>query len=153
MTAVEYRDPQSRYELVHGRDWQMVSRSDDHMVMRLMERGDFVAQVTVTPWTKAKKGEHLTAEEFKESMLRTPGFEMEKELQAGEVPSGGDGRWIYRFSAIGQMDRTPVLQNFYLIAGPDGDQVVLLFSMTPKKAEKLGDRDITFAASVELPRK
>ncbi len=153
LTGVEYHDPKGRYDLVHGRDWQIVSRTDAHLVMRLMDRGDFVAQVTVTPWTKAAKGEHMTPEMFKEAMFHTPGFEAEKEVQSGEVPTGGDGRWIYRVSALGQMDGTPVVQNFYLVAGPEGDQVVLMFTMTPKKAEKLGDRDVTLAAGVELPKK
>jgi hypothetical protein len=31
--------------------------------------------------------------------------------------------------------------------------VVLLFTMTPKKAEKFGDRDLALAASLELPKK
>jgi hypothetical protein len=153
LLALEFRDPKGRYELVHNRDWQTVGLTDDHLVLRLMERGDFIAQVTVTPWTAAGKGKHLTPEEFKDAMSRTPGWEPEKELQAAEMPTGGDSRWIYRTSYLGKMDGTPVMQNFYLVAGPEGDQVVLLFTMTPKKGEKLGDRDLTFAASVDFPKK
>jgi hypothetical protein len=151
MTHLEYRDPKGRFELLLGREWQTVSQTDEHLVMRLMERGDFVAQVTVSPWTPAEKGKHLKPEEFREAMLQTPGWEQEREVEAGEVPTGGDGRWIYRLSALGQMDGTPVLQNFYLIAGPSGEQVVLLFTLTPKKADKLGQRDLALAASVEFP--
>jgi hypothetical protein len=150
LVNLEYHDPKGRFELLHARDWQLVSQTDEHAVLRLMERGDFVAQVTLTPWTTAGKGKHMTPDEFREAMMRTPGWEPEKELQAGEVPAGGDGRWIYRLSALGQMDGTAVLQNFYVVAGPDGEQVVLLFTMTPKKAEKLGERDLTFAASVDF---
>jgi hypothetical protein len=150
LVHLEYRDPKGRFELLYAREWQLVSQTDDHAVLRLMERGDFVAQVTLTPWTSAGKGKHMTADEFREAMLRTPGWEQEKELQAGEVPAGGDGRWIYRISALGEMDGTAVMQNFYLVAGPDGEQVVLLFTMTPKKAEKLGERDLTLAASVDF---
>src|SRR5262249_32502353 len=73
--AVEYRDHKGRYDMVHGRDWQLVSKTDSHLVLRLMERGDFVAQVTVTPWTKAAKGEHLSPDQFKDAMFHTPGFE------------------------------------------------------------------------------
>ncbi len=152
MLQLEYRDPQDRFDLVHGRDWQTVGQTEEHLVMRLMERGDFVAQVTVTPWTAAEKGKHLSAEEFQAAMERTPGWEPERELQVGEVPTGDDGRWVYRISALGQMDGTPVLQNFYLVAAPSGEQVVLLFTMTPKKADKLGERDLSLAASVEFPK-
>jgi hypothetical protein len=151
MTNVEYRDPKERFALLHTRDWHLVGATDEHVVLRLMDRGDFVAQLTVTPWTKAKKGEHLSAEEFKKAMYSTSGWRPEREVQAGEVP--GEGKWIYRISAEGQLDGVRVLQNFYLVAGPDGEQVVLTFTLSPKQADKLGARDLSLAASVEVPAK
>jgi hypothetical protein len=152
LTNLEYRDPKGRFSLLHIRDWQLVGETDDHAIFRLLDRGDFVAQVTVTPWTKAKKGEHLSAEDFKTAMHNTSGWRPEKELQSGEVPST-DKRWIYRLAVLGQMEGVAVLQNFYLVAGPDGDQVVLTFTMTPKQADKIGARDLSLAGSVEVPAK
>ena len=38
---------------------------------------------------------------------------------------GGKGRWVYRVSLLGKADCIAVLQNFFLLAGPDGDQVVI----------------------------
>lgn len=148
---LEYHDTQGRFALIYGREWQTVSQSEDHLVLRLMERGDFVAQATVTPWTKADKGKHLTPDEFREVMADTPGWQPEDELQAGEVPADG-GRWIYRISAVGQLDGAKVMQNFYLVAGPDGDQVVLVFTLTPKQVNALGTRDISLAANLDFPR-
>jgi hypothetical protein len=148
---IDYRDPKGRFEMLHGRDWQTVGRTEEHLVMRLMERGDFVAQVTLTPW-KPTKGKLPTLEEFRDEMNKTPGWEPEKELQAGEVPPPEkDGNKMYRISALGNMDGVPVLQNFYLVAGPGGEQLVLLFTMTPKKAPKLAERDLAMAGSIEFP--
>jgi hypothetical protein len=154
LVALEYRDPQGRFELTLGRDWQAVSRNDEHVVLRLMEQGDFVAQVTITPWTPDPSGKHLSPDEFKEAMARTPGWEMEQELQVGEVPlPKDDNRWIYRVSALGKMDGLAVMQNFYLVAAPGGKQVVLLFTLTPKKAQKLAERDLSMACSIDFPGK
>jgi hypothetical protein len=150
MTQLHYIDPKSRFELVHGREWQLSGRTDDYLVLRLLERGDFVAQVTISPWTQADKGKHMAPEEFAEEMGRTPGWNMDKELQAGEVPSE-KGRWTYRISALGTLDGTEVMQNFYLVAGPNGDQVVLVFTMTPKQADRLGSRDLSLAGSIDFP--
>lgn len=74
LTHVEFRDAKGRYALLHPRDWQLTAVTENHAVLRLMERGDFVAQVSVTPWDKAKKGEHLSAEKFKEAMANTSGW-------------------------------------------------------------------------------
>ena len=152
MLQLEHRDPKDRYEMVFGREWHLVSQTEEHTVLRLLDRGDFVAQLTVTPWTPAEKGKHLSPEAFKEAMAETPGWVPDKELQAGEVPAEDkDGRWIYRLSALGQMDGVAVLQNFYLVAAPTGEQVVLVFTMAPKQAERLGSRDLAIVGSLEFP--
>jgi hypothetical protein len=150
LTQLEYRDPKAGYSMVYARDWQTVSKSDEHLVLRLMERGDFLAQLTITPWTRAEKGKHLTSDEFRQAMSQTPGWEPEQELQAGEVPSEG-GRWIYRISALGQLDGAKVMQNFYLVAGPGGEQVVLVFTLAPKQADRIATRDLALVGSVEFP--
>jgi hypothetical protein len=150
LTQLELRDAKDRFEMGYGREWQTVSQTNEHLVLRLIERGDFVAQATVTPWTKAEKGKHLSPEEFQQAMEDTPGWDPEQELQSGEVPADG-GKWIYRISALGQLDGMKVMQNFYLVAGPGGEQVVLAFTLAPKQAERLGTRDISMAANLDLP--
>jgi hypothetical protein len=150
LTYVEQRDPKGRFALLHGREWVLVSETDEHTVLRLMDKGDFVAQVTVTSWTKAKKGEHLSPVAFKAAMDETTGWRPERELQAGEVPSA-DGRWVYRLSVLGELHGVAVLQNFYLVAAPGGEQVVLAFTLAPKQADKLGARDLSLAGSIEVP--
>jgi len=150
LTQLEYHDAKGRFDMLYGREWQAVSQGDEHVVMRLLDRGDFVAQLTLTPWTQAEKGKHLTPDEFRQAMADTPGWDPDDELQAGEVPAEG-GRWIYRISALGELDEVKVMQNFYLVAGPEGQQVVLAFTMPPKQADRLGTRDLSIAASIDFP--
>src|SRR5262249_13522488 len=152
LVQVYYRDQKDRFDLVHDRTWHTVGATDKHFFLRLLDRGDFIAQATITPWSKAKVGEHLTAEEFQKAMSETPGWEQGEVLQTGVVPAPTDpGRWVYRISALGEMDGVKVMQNFYLIAGPSGDQVVVVFTMTPKQAEKLGSKDLSLVGSLEVP--
>jgi hypothetical protein len=151
LLVVEYRHPKGKFELNHAREWQVVGELQERLILRLMERGDFVAQATITPWTPAEKGKHQSPDDFKAALADTPGWDAEKELQSGEVPSVSDGYWIYRVSQMGKMEGVAVLQNFYLVAGPNGDQVVVAVTLTPKKAEQLGGRDLSLAGSIELP--
>lgn len=150
LTQLDYRDPQSRYAFYYTRDWHITARTEEHLVMRLMDRGDFVAQATLMPWKKADKGQHLTAEQFKETMNGLAGWQAEKVLQAGEVPAE-DGRWVYRYSVLGQMDGVTAVQNFYLVAAAGGEQMVIIFSMTPKQVDKLGARDLSLIGGLEMP--
>jgi hypothetical protein len=149
LLQLDYRDPKGRFAFLYSREWHISSATDEHVVMRLMDKGDFVAQVTITPWTKATPGEHMSVKEFREKANDTANWEPEKELQAGEVP--GQGRWVYRLSEQGKLEDLPVLQNFYLVTAKTGEQVVLVFTLTPKQADKLGERDLSLVGSIDVP--
>ncbi len=151
MVQIDYRDPRDRYVLLHTREWRRVGLTDAQHVLRLMDHGDFVAQVTITPWKRAQPGEHLSPEAFQEEMANSPGWEQDEVLQADGVPSDEKGRWVYRVSALGELDGVKVMQNFYLVAGPGGEQVVLAFTMTPAQAQKIGTRDLALVGSLHFP--
>ena len=152
MLNLDYQDPKGRFELLYARPWHIVGQTDEHLVMRLLDHGDFVAQVTVAPWPTAEKGKAVSAEEFKQAMGRTPGWQAERELQAGEVPTER-GRKIYRLACHGHLDGVEVMQTFYHVASADGRQAVLTFTMTPKQAEHLGTRDLSLVGSLDFPKK
>ncbi len=147
---LEYRDPQKRFELLHERGWTQVTRTQNHLVLRLMEKGDFLAQATITQWANAGKGRHQSPEDFQAAIRKIPGWEQAEALSSGEVPSG-DKRWIYRHAVAGKLEGVEVLQTFYLIAGPDGDQVVVTVTCTPKLAARIAGRDQALATSLEFP--
>jgi hypothetical protein len=117
-----------------------------------MDRGDFVAQATITPWTKAAPGTHLSPEEFKDAMADTPGWEPDEVQEDGAMPAK-DGFWVYRVSALGEMDGLKVLQNFFLMAGPQGDQVVVAVTLRPAMAQKLGTRDLKLVDGIDFAGK
>lgn len=152
LTNLYHADPKGRFQLAYAREWQKVGQTDKHLFLRLMDRGDFVAQVTITPWTPAKPGEHMAPEVFQKTLAETPGWKQTEVLQTGVVPSES-GRYVYRVSTLGEMDGIQVMQNFYLIAGPGGEQVIAAFTMTPKQADKLGARDLSLAGSIDFPGK
>jgi hypothetical protein len=143
----------TRFDLVYAREWQIVGQMNDHIIMRLMDRGDFVAQLTITPWDAARTGEHLSPEAFREAMAKTPGWQPDEVIQEGEIPAERAHYWIYRISAPGHMDGLKVVQTCYLIAGPGGEQVALAFTMTPAQAEKIGARDLALVSGLEFPGK
>jgi hypothetical protein len=150
MLNLEHRDSKGRFALAYPRDWHITGQTPDHLVMRLLDRGDFVAQATIAPFPAAAKGKHMSPAAFAAAMAQTPGWEPEAELQAGEVDQGKD-RYVYRLSVTGKLEGIPVEQTFYLVASPDGDQVVVTFTMTPKQVSKLGARDLSLVGSLEVP--
>jgi hypothetical protein len=147
-----FQDLKGRFHFAAAREWQTVSKSDQHIVLRLLEAGEFIAQATITPWTRAETGQHLAPEAFRKAMEGSPGWQVEEELQAGEIPTEG-GRWVFRLATQGTLDGSKVMQNFYLIASPEGDQVVVAVTFAPKNAERLATRDLAIATSIEFEKK
>jgi len=152
LALVYHRDAQQRYDLAVSRDWHLVAQTEQHIVLRLIDRGDLVAQVSFTPWTKADKGKHVDPEEFKQAMAAAPGWQLDEVLEANEIPAD-NGRWLYRISARGTMEDVKVVQTFYIVTNPDGEQVVATFTMKPGQVGKLGSRDLTLVGSIGFLKK
>jgi hypothetical protein len=146
---LHHHEGRTSFDLIYSRDWQIVGHTRERTILRYLERGDFVAQATLTPLDRAKAGDHMTAEAFREAMTKMPGWEQGDVVQEGEIPAG-NGRWIYHISAPGKMDGLKVVQNFFLLAGPKGEQVAVAFTMTPGQAEKLGSRDVALVQGIEF---
>jgi hypothetical protein len=149
LTNLRYSDARGRFHLTYPRNWFVVGRSADHVVLRLIDGGAFVAQATVTHWKPAAAGGHTSADEFRAGLAKLPGWEPEAELAAGEL-AAGPGRWLYRVAARGRQDGQPVVQTFYLLAGPSGAQVAVGVLAQPGQAGAVAGRDERLVRAIEL---
>lgn len=147
-----HRDPKGRYRLLHARDWHVVGQTDHHLVMRYLDRGDFVAQATITHWPNAGAGKHVSPAEFEKLAGGGSNWKMEQVTDRTEVPTDPD-RWAYRISARGELDGSPVVQHFYAVANANGDQVILTFTMRPAGASRIGTRDLELVNAIDFPKK
>lgn len=144
-----YQDSMGRFSFTYDRDWHIVAQSATATVMRLLERGQLMAQVHVTPWRSAAAGSHVSLTELEDQLRKSPGFEIEHLVPSQEVPATA-GMWIGRASALGKSGEALLVQTLYAVAGPKGEQVLLGFTTESTKAEKLAGRDFGMVKSVEF---
>lgn len=142
-----FRDARGRWEFLHDRHWHLVTQTDQYAVLRLIQDGELLGQLNITPLPKAKRGEHISVEEVRRLVQNAPGLRIEQVLQAGEVPAE-KGYWIYRLSVAGRADDLPIVQNVYAVAGPDGDQILMAFTTEVGQVERFGVRDLAIVGSV-----
>lgn len=150
LTLLSFRETRGRFELAVPREWQLVGQTDRHTVMRLIERGDFVAQATVTPWEKVEPGQHTDPAKFRELMMASPGWTPEDVMQAGEAQNQPAGRFVYRVTARGTMGDAKVVQSFYLVANARGEQAVVTFTLRQSQLGKLAARDQMFVDGLDV---
>jgi hypothetical protein len=151
-TDLRQTEPRGRYHIVHARDWHVTGQTENHLVMRLVQKGEFVAQATVSVWKKMEPGSHTSIEDFKKAVASAPTWAPTKVVLDGEMPITG-GKWLYRMTVEGKMEDVPVVQTFYLLAGPQGDQVAVTIAAKPDKFKALGTRDLELVQSIEFGQK
>lgn len=152
LTHLRHADPKARYTVVYPRDWHVTGQTDSHLILRLLDRGEFVAQATVTAWKDLPPGRRVGADEFKKAVVQAPGWVAGKVLEEGEVPAGPN-RWLYRVAAEGKIDDLPVVQHFYVLAGAQGEHVVVTCVMKPDKVRAVAGRDAALTTAIEFGKR
>ena len=147
MTQLRHVDSRGRYSFDYSRDWHITGESDPHLVLRLLDRNAIAVQATITAWKKAEPGKHATAEDVKKAIAEAPGWAADQILDDGEVPIDG-GRWLYRYSVAGRIREVPVVQRFHLLAGPQGEQLVITITLPPEQARAIGNRDLQLIKAI-----
>jgi hypothetical protein len=152
LLALQHEDPAGKYQFFYSRDWHIVAATNEHLVMRLVDRGEFIAQATILGWKKAAPGQHASVAEIKDAIAKQPGWVAEKMTEDGEIPTDS-GRWLYRLVATGKQDDVAVVQAFHLLAGARGDQIVVTVIARQEMASRIGTRDVSLINAIEMPKK
>jgi hypothetical protein len=149
MTMLRYTDAAARFSFVYPREWHVLGRTKDHLVLRLLDGGEFVAQATLTVMKTLDPGATMPVDEFKRLVAAVPGWVPNEVGEDGVIPTDA-GRRLYHLTALGKQDGVPVRQTFYHLAGPNGEQVALTVLAGADVAGKVGTRDVSLINAVEF---
>ena len=153
LTQLHYADGGGKFSLVYPRDWHTVVANATHLVLRLVVKGEFLCQATISEWKKGAAADfQAAAQAFRDATARQPGWVPDKALEEGLVP-GDANRKIYRLSAGGKQDGTPIVQSFHLVYGPAGATLAATTMAKPETVAKLGTRDLQLVNALEFGAK
>lgn len=153
LTNLAHQDAKKRFTLSHARNWHVVSPEDSpQLVMRYVERGEFLGQVTITTWKKVDPKNAMTLADFAALTEKTPGWAVDKEIERKTLDNTPKGQHaVHRVVASGELDGVRTVQYFYLIVGSGGDQLIATFSVVPTQVQRLGSRDLELVREVGFP--
>jgi hypothetical protein len=153
LTNLYHQDAKKRYTFSHARNWHVVSPDDNgQLVMRLVERGEFIAQATITPWKKVDPTKAMSIGDFAELMAKTPGWALDKETDRKTLENPPKGHHtVHRVIASGELDGVRTVQYFYLIVGTSGEQLIVTYSVVPQQVQRLGSRDLEMVREIAFP--
>lgn len=143
---LEVEGPKKSYRLTYGREWYILGETTDHLMMRLVEQGVPIAQLTLTHWRRAPGNRTEQIAEFRKAVAATPGWKPDKLLHEGEVNVGGQR--TYRIVQEGKIGDQKIIQRFWLIMAPRGEQLVMTVTLPPEHQQRFGDKDVELIQSL-----
>lgn len=148
-SILEYTAANRPYRFLHDRRWHVTDDRSDTVALRLVDRGDLVAQCNVTQLPKGAPGKHPTLAAFQSDIQRSIGKEFGQFIGATESTHPA-GHVIYRVIAQGEVAELPIEWHYYLVADANGNQVALVFTVEQSLVEKLADADQSIVSAVEF---
>ena len=140
--------PDGKFTLRHDRDWHTYWDDSRLTVLKRVEKGRLVAQCNLAAGPNAGKGRHQDLTRFRDDVRKGLGDRFGQFLGAGEVPGDPAGGFRYKIGVQGRQGDVGVVWYYYLIAGPDGDQLLATFTLADTQHKAFGDRDEALAGSL-----
>ena len=127
--------------LVHDRDWHIYWDDARLTVLKRLERGEVVAQCNLAKGPSAGKGRHQDLEQFRLDIRKGLGERFVQFLGSGALDGDPAGHFRYKVGVQGRQGDVGVLWYYYLVASPEGDQVVATFTLASSRQKSFGDED------------
>jgi hypothetical protein len=141
--------PDSKYNLLHDRQWHTYWDDPKLVVLKRIEKGQVVAQCNLAAGPPAGKGRHQDPNRFRDDIRTSLKQRFVQFLGAGEVEGDPAGGFRYKVGVQGREGELSVLWNYYLIASPQGDQLLATFTMAEEDAKTFLDQDLEIIGSLQ----
>lgn len=150
--SLVYWPKNAAYQLQYERRWFVTSEQRELTVLRLLDRGEYVAQCNLSELPSAAGNERqqsITLEEFQRDVQQALGKKFGQFVQATEAEGPGQVRTL-RVAVQGEEADLPIRWIYYLMIGPQGSRLSLAFTLEDKLVDRFGSSDQELVARLRL---
>ena len=144
-----FRSPDGSYTLLHDRDWHLYWDDSRQVVFKRLDRGEMVAQCNLTVGPDAGKGRHQDLTQFRDDLRKGLGSRFVRIVQDGEVEGAAGGGFRYKVTIEGRQGDAGVLWHYYLIASPEGKQLIATFTLGMAQQTQFAASDLGMIGTLE----
>lgn len=137
------------YRLQHDRRWFVTLEGRESTVLRLVDRGDLLAQCTITSLPPKSAGRQTTLEEF-ERDIRFALKDNFGELVSSRQWTNSHGHHCLEVVVRGTTEEVPLEWHYYLVAPESGNRVSLAVTIQGEMVNRLASADRHLVNAVEL---
>ena len=113
---------------------------NDVTVLRLVDRGDLIAQCNITPLAPLGQDEPLSLEGFQEEVKRVLGKNLEEITEASEE-TGDSGLRMLRVIVAGKVGELPIQWTYYHLSDEKGRRTSLVFTLESSLLDRFATID------------
>jgi hypothetical protein len=144
-----FRSPDGKYSMVHDRNWHIYWDGDRQSVLKRLVKGQVVAHCNLTAGPNAGKGRHQDPAQLREDIRKAAGSRFVKILGEGTVDGPAEAGYRYKITVQGRDGDLVLLWYYYLLAGPEGDQILAVFTLGLDQQDAFGDQDLRLIGTFE----
>jgi len=150
-SRLAYESPKHGFRFLHDRRWFITGEEPELLVMRLIDRGDLIAQCNIAPLPRRKPEKPLTLAEYQSEVKNSLGEHFGQFVRASQEKDE-HGQIVFRIAVQGQVQTLPITWHYYHLADPQGNRLALAFTVEAGLAPQLNDADRRLVESIELFR-
>lgn len=144
----------------HDRVWHLFHQNTEVAILRMLDAGRPIAQCNIKKLPDTSPGEHVAEDDFRADVQKTLGKNFQEFVQSEKIKVR-DELYVYRVIAVGAVERqndkgeavvSPMQWIYYLVANSDGRQLAFVFTVDPKLADDLKNRDLSIVGGLEFQK-
>jgi hypothetical protein len=146
---LEYEPPKGYYRLLYDRRWHVMTDEPNLVSMRLVDRGELLAQAKVSTPVGASHTQTATIQAFQQEIQKSLAEEFGQFVES-TTSENSLGVTTHRVVVHGVVSELPIEWRYYLLVGPGGRQVVVAFTLEQEQASRFGNADETLIDCLEF---
>ncbi|MDX1943862.1 MAG: hypothetical protein SFU86_00530 [Pirellulaceae bacterium] len=139
-TLVEFSAEKADFELLLDRRWRVMVDRHDVTLMRLVDRGDLVAQCNISQRPTLPKGEQLALQVFQADVQKALGKNFGQIVSAASETTDS-GLHILRVTVSGASGELPIQWTYYHVSDDAGHRAALVFTIEGNLVERFAQID------------
>jgi hypothetical protein len=130
-SLLAFRSDKGGFELVHDRRWRVMTERYDSAILRMIDRGDLIAQCNVAKLKDFGKDEKLTLEAFQADVKQALEKQKAQINEASESTSDA-GMKVLRLQVLGFTAELPIQWTYYHLSDSAGRRASIVFTIDQK---------------------
>ena len=139
-TLIELNSDSGGFQLAHDRRWSVMLERTDLTVLRLVDRGDLIAQCNITPRPPLAKDQQLSMAGFQDDVKRVLGNNFEEIVEATEETTES-GLRVLRVVVAGKVGELAIQWTYYHLSDDAGHRASLVFTLESTLLERFAHID------------